>query len=121
MLCLFYIVKGDMLSLVSQKPKNTIGFKQKSEGSDTKRPYRNNIDARTNPKYKEAVIIAEKIPAGSRQGQSYGRGFPKGYYSKGGIVHKYDSSKDRSIVAKKQISSKNKSKWRGDASKRDGY
>lgn len=102
---------------------NSLGLSRnrKTESKTPKKTYTNRIDAREDPKYLEAVKIAENIPDGSRQGQSYGRGLPKGYYVKAGKVHKYDINKDKKIVAKKQIASKNKGKWRGDSNLDRGY
>lgn len=119
MLCLFIIILGDILGLLGSKIRNALGFKSKKK--TTSKPYRNQIDSKEDPKYKRAVEIANNIPIGARKGQSYGRGLPKGYYVKGGKVHRYDINKDKRIVASEKISSKNKGKWRGDANKEIGY
>ena len=46
-------------------------------------------------------------------GQSKGVGFPKGYYVKGGILHKTSVTRDRARKAK-TVRKRGTSSWRGD-------
>lgn len=54
-----------------------------------------------------------KKTLGKRKGQSTGKGFPEGYYVKGGTLHKKSLKRDRAIKSKR-TRKRGEPHWRGD-------
>ena len=57
--------------------------------------------------------LGKKIK-GKRNGQSYGKDLPEGWYIKGGKAHKFDPMRDRKESSSYRIRRTDKAKWRGD-------